>query len=76
MAASHLFASIPESALASLEVTRLKSLKRAGGVSHIRILVRALGGVLGALGAHFASFFRIRFLHRFFIDFFSISEGF
>ena len=30
----------------------------------------------GALGAHFASFFRFRFLHRFFIDFFSISEGF
>ena len=35
-----------------------------------------LGGVLEALGAHFASFFRLLFLHRFFIDFFSISEDF
>ena len=33
-------------------------------------------GVLGALGAHFASFFRLRFLLRFVIDQKSILEGF
>ena len=38
--------------------------------------MHALGGVLGALGAHFASFFRFRFLYRFFIVFLSILEGF
>ena len=51
-------------------------LKRAGGMSRMASSTHALGGVLGALGAHFASFFPFRFLHRFFIDFFSISGGF
>ena len=31
---------------------------------------------MGALGAHFASFFPFRFLHRFFIDFSRFREGF
>ena len=39
-------------------------------------LIHALGGVLGALGDHFALFFRIRFQRRFFIDFFRFRKGF
>ena len=53
----------------------VQSLKRAGGMSYSRILVPPLEGFLGALGAHFAAFFRFHFLHRFFIDVFLISEG-
>ena len=50
--------------------------KRPGVCRACATSTHALGGVLGALGAHFASFFRLRFLYRFFIDFFSILEGF
>ena len=53
-----------------------QSLKRRGGMARMVDFNFFLGGVLGALGAHFASFFRLRFLHRFFIDFFSSLEGF
>ena len=55
---------------------QVEETKEAGGMSRMSTSMHALGGVLGALGVHFASFFRFRFLHRFFIDFFSISEGF
>ena len=65
-----------ESALASLEVMLVEELREAGGMSRMVDFNFFLGGFLGALGVHFASFFRFRFLHRFFIDFFSISEGF
>ena len=52
---------IPESALASLEVVGMKSLKRAGGMSRMDDFNSRSWEVLGALGLHFASFFRLRF---------------
>ena len=53
-----------------------KSLKGQGVCHACSISPHALGGVLGALGDHFAPFFRIRFQHRFFIDFFRFWKGF
>ena len=53
-----------------------KSLKGQGVCHAYHISLHALGGVLGALGDHFAPFFRIRFQHRFFIDFFRFRKGF
>ena len=52
---------IPESALASLEVMGLKSSKGQGGSCACDISLVLLGGVLDALGVHFASYFRLRF---------------
>ena len=54
-----------------------EELRGAGGMSRMFDFnsVLALGEVLDALGAHFASFFRIRFQHRFFIDFSLISAS-
>ena len=51
-------------ALCAMKVHWVNSLKRRGGMSRLvdfsaRIL-EALGALLGALGAHFASFFRFR----------------
>ena len=48
----------------------------AGGMSRLGDFNPRSCGGRGALGAHFASFFRLRFLYRFFIDFFLILEGF
>ena len=67
---------VPESALASLEVVLKKSSEGQGVCRVWSTSLHALGGVLGSLGAHFASFFRFRFLYRFFIVFLSILEGF
>ena len=53
-----------------------KSSKGQGVCRACHISLHALGGVLGAFGDHFAPFFRIRFQHRFFIDFFRFWKGF
>ena len=40
-----------------------EELREAGGMSRMLDFIASLGGFLGALGAHFASFFRLRFQH-------------
>ena len=70
---------VPESALAVLKIMSVEELKEAGGMSHLLDFNISLGGVLGALGGHFASFFRLRFLilifRRFFVDFGEVWGG-
>ena len=53
-----------------------KSLKGQGVCHACPFSLLSFGGVLGAFGDHFAPFFRIRFQHRFFIDFFRFWKGF
>ena len=47
----------------------VEELKEARGVARRSISPHALGGLLGALGGHFASFFRLHFSYRFFYVF-------
>ena len=48
----------------------------AGGYPDSISMHPLLGEVLDALGAHFASYFRLRFKNRFSMDFLSILDGF
>ena len=76
LAASHLFASIPESALASLEVMGHKSSKGQGGSRACHISIPLLGGSWTLLGLILPRFFAFVFNFDFLSIFFRFWMGF